>query len=150
MSNRFIIHRGELVFEEDCLLIKDGQPAWFRIASIVSLIAIMLYGVLVIIKYFRGDDSSDLWIGVTIISLGIPAMIVQSKISYDSKIEYKHIRSIKIRRNLTDQLLADILLNNRKKRRIVLDSEDLGRFGRDHLDKLIEEFNDKQVQTIPA
>ena len=77
-------------------------------------------------------------------------MIVQSKISYDSKIEYKHIRSIKIRRNLTDQLLADILLNNRKKRRIVLDSEDLGRFGRDHLDKLIEEFNDKQVQTIPA
>jgi len=110
----------------------------------------MLYGVLVIIKYFRGDDSSDLWIGVTIISLGIPAMIVQSKISYDSKIEYKHIRSIKIRRNLTDQLLADILLNNRKKRRIVLDSEDLGRFGRDHLDKLIEEFNDKQVQTIPA
>jgi len=150
MSNRFIIHRGELVFEEDCLLIKDGQPAWFRIASIVSLIAIMLYGVLVITKYFRGDDSSDLWIGVTIISLGIPAMIVQSKISYDSKIEYKHIRSIKIRRNLTDQLLADILLNNRKKRRIVLDSEDLGRFWRDHLDKLIEEFNDKQVQTIPA
>lgn len=148
MKDIFIIHKGELIFEEDCLLINDGQPAWFKTISIISLIAILLYGVLIIVKDFRGNDPANLWIGITIICLGIPAMVVQSKISYVNRIEYRHIRKIKIRRNLTDQLFADIILDTGTKRRIMLDREDLGQFGRDHLDELIKAFNDKQLPTV--
>jgi len=150
MKNKFDIHKGELLFEEECLHIHDRQPAWFKTISMISLIAILLYGVISIVKGLRENDTANLWISVAIISLGIPAMVVQSRISYDNRIEYKYIRKIKIHRNLTDQLLADIILDTGKKRRIILDEEDFGQFGRDHLDELVEAFNGRQLPAVLA
>ena len=147
MKKDFVIHDGELSVEDNYLQINDQQPRWFKIGSQVGLIPAILYGVLIIIKYFRTGDPFDLWPGVAIVVLGIPALIVQSKIIYDSRIDYKDIRRIVIKRNLTDQLTGDIILRTGRKRRVIVDQQDLGRFERDHLGELVEALGAKGLVT---
>jgi len=83
-----------------------------------------------------------------LVVLGIPAMVVQSKIIYDSRIEFRDIRRIIIKRNLTDQLIADIILQSGKKRRVMPDQQNLGRFESDHLSELVEVFDARKLATI--
>ena len=147
MKKDFVIHDGELSIEDNYLQINDHQPRWFRIGSQVGLISAILYGVLIIIKYFSTGDPFDLWPGIVIVVLGIPAMIIQSKISYDSTLDYRDIRRIVVKRNLTEQLIGDIILHSGKKRRVILDQQGLGRFERDHLSELIEELGVKNIVT---
>jgi len=147
MNNNFITYDGELSIEENYLQINDHQPRWFKFISQVSIISALLYGVLIIIKYFRSGDPFDLWPGIALVVLGIPAWVAGSKIIYDSRIDYKDIRRIVIKRNLAERLFADIILHTGKKRRVILDQEDLGRFGRDHLDDLVEALSAKKLVT---
>jgi hypothetical protein len=49
--------------------------------------------------------------------------------------------------NLAERLFTDIILHTGRKRRVILDQEDLGRFGRDHLDELVEALSAKKLVT---
>ena len=147
MKKDFVIHDGELSIEDNYLQINDHQPRWFRVGSQVGLISAILYGVLIIIKYFRTGDPFDLWPGIVIVVLGIPAMIVQSKIIYDSTLDYRDIRRIVIKSNMSGQLIGDVILHSGKKRRVILDQQDLGRFERDHLRELVEALRAKELVT---
>ncbi len=89
MTNTFVTFDGELSVEETYLQINDHQPRWFKVAIWMSLISALLYGVLIIIKYFSTGDPFDLWPGIALVVLGIPAMVVQTKIIYDSRIEIR-------------------------------------------------------------
>jgi hypothetical protein len=138
MKKDFVIYNGYLSVKDDYVQIDDHQPRWFKIGSQVSIISAILYGVLIIIKYFRTSDPFDLWPGIAMVAMGMPAMVVQSKIIYDRRIDFRNIRRIIIKRNLTDQLIADIILHNGKKRRVILDQNDLRRFESAHLHELTE------------
>jgi len=148
MTDNFITYDGEVLIENNHLQINDRQFKWHKPLSIGSLVAIVLYGVLIIIKYFKTGDPFDLWPGIIIIVLGIPALIVQSRIIYDNKINFKDIKRIVVRHNLANHLFADIILHTGKKRRLMLDREDLGQFERNHLDALVEALRKKKLATV--
>lgn len=146
MKKTFQTYSGEISFEDSHLQIHDNQPKWFKTASLVSIIAVILYGIILIIRFFKTNDPFDLWPGLVMVILGIPAVIVQWRITYIDRIAYDDIIRVKIHRNIANHLFADIIIHNGKKRRIVPDKEDLGRFDRDHLDELIEALNNKRLK----
>ncbi|NLE36348.1 MAG: hypothetical protein GX622_14725 [Bacteroidales bacterium] len=148
MKKIFQTYSGEISFEENHLQINDNQPKWLKATSLAAIISAVIYGILLIAKFSGTNDPFDFWPGLLMVILGIPAGIVQWRITYIDRIAYDDMRSVKIHRNMANHLFADIKIHTGMKRRIVLDEEDLGRFSRDHLDELLKVFNKKRVPII--
>ncbi|MCB0801189.1 MAG: hypothetical protein KDB91_11855 [Bacteroidales bacterium] len=148
MKKVFLTYSGEISFEDSHLQIYDNQPKWLKAVSLATIFSAILYGILLIVRFFKTDDPFDLWPGLVMVVLGIAAVIVQWRISYIGRIAYDDIIRVKIHRNIANHLFADIIIRSGKKRRIVLDEDDLGRFGRDHLDELIEALNNRKLKVI--
>jgi len=147
MKTHFIIHKGELSFEDNCIEINDKKSKRTKSFTILNSIFPVLYGILIIIKYFKTNDPFDLWPGLILVILGIPGLIIQNKITFISKINFHEIDRVIIKSNFSNSLIADFKISNGKKRRVILDFADLGRFEKFSLDDFVKNLSDKNIKT---
>ena len=147
MKTHFIIHKGELSFEDNCIEINDKKSKRTKSFTILSSIFPVLYGILIIIKYFKTNDPFDLWPGLILVILGIPGLIIQTKMTFINKINFVEIDRVIIKSNFSNSLIADFKISNGKKRRVILDFADLGRFEKFSLDDFVKNLSDKNIKT---
>ena len=147
MKTQFIIHKGELSFEDNCIEINDKKSKRTKSFTILSSIFPVLYGILIIIKYFKTNDPFDLWPGLILVTLGIPGLIIQTKMTFINKINFHEIDRVIIKSNFSNSLIADFIISNGKKRRVILDFVDLGRFEKFSLDDFVKNLSDKNIKT---
>ena len=147
MKTHFIIHKGELSFEDNCIEINDKKSKRTKSFTILSSIFPVLYGILIIIKYFKTNDPFDLWPGLILVILGIPGLIIQNKMTFINKINFHEIDRVIIKSNFSNSLIADFIISNGKKRRVILDFADLGRFEKFSLDDFVKNLSDKNIKT---
>ena len=147
MKTQFIIHKGELSFEDNCIEINDKKSKRTKSFTILSSIFPVLYGILIIIKYFKTNDPFDLWPGLILVILGIPGLIIQNKMTFINKINFHEIDRVIIKSNFSNSLIADFIISNGKKRRVILDFADLGRFEKFSLDDFVKNLSDKNIKT---
>ena len=147
MKTQFIIHKGELSFEDNCIEINDKKSKRTKSFTILSSIFPVLYGILIIIKYFKTNDPFDLWPGLILVTLGIPGLIIQTKMTFINKINFVEIDRVIIKSNFSNSLIADFIISNGKKRRVILDFADLGRFEKFSLDDFVKNLSDKNIKT---
>jgi len=147
MKTHFIIHKGELSFEDNCIEINDKKSKRTKSFTILSSIFPVLYGILIIIKYFKTNDPFDLWPGLILVILGIPGLIIQNKMTFINKINFHEIDMVIIKSNFSNSLIADFKISNGKKRRVILDFADLGRFEKFSLDDFVKNLSDKNIKT---
>jgi predicted nucleic acid-binding Zn ribbon protein len=147
MKTHFIIHKGELSFEDNCIEINDKKSKRTKSFTILSSIFPVLYGILIIIKYFKTNDPFDLWPGLILVTLGIPGLIIQTKMTFINKINFLEIDRVIIKSNFSNSLIADFKISNGKKRRVILDFADLGRFEKFSLDDFVKNLSDKNIKT---
>ena len=147
MKTHFIIHKGELSFEDNCIEINDKKSKRTKSFTILSSIFHVLYGILIIIKYFKTNDPFDLWPGLILVILGVPGLIIQNKMTFINKINFHEIDMVIIKSNFSNSLIADFKISNGKKRRVILDFADLGRFEKFSLDDFVKNLSDKNIKT---
>ena len=147
MKTQFIIHKGELSFEDNCIEINDKKSKRTKSFTILSSIFPVLYGILIIIKYFKTNDPFDLWPGLILVTLGIPGLIIQTKMTFINKINFHEIDRVIIKSNFSNSLIADFIISNGKKRRVILDFADLGGFEKFSLDDFVKNLSDKNIKT---
>jgi predicted nucleic acid-binding Zn ribbon protein len=147
MKTHFIIHKGELSFEDNCIEINDKKSKRTKSFTILSSIFPVLYGILIIIKFFKTNDPFDLWPGLILVILGVPGLIIQNKMTFINKINFHEIDMVIIKSNFSNSLIADFKISNGKKRRVILDFADLGRFEKFSLDDFIKNLSDKNIKT---
>jgi predicted nucleic acid-binding Zn ribbon protein len=147
MKTHFIIHKGELSFEDNCIEINDKKSKRTKSFTILSSIFPVLYGILIIIKYFKTNDPFDLWPGLILVILGVPGLIIQNKMTFINKINFHEIDMVIIKSNFSNSLIADFKISNGKKRRVILDFADLGRFEKFSLDDFVKNLSDKNIKT---
>jgi hypothetical protein len=147
MKTHFIIHKGELSFVDNCIEINDKKSKRTKSFTILSSIFPVLYGILIIIKYFKTNDPFDLWPGLILVILGVPGLIIQNKMTFINKINFHEIDMVIIKSNFSNSLIADFKISNGKKRRVILDFADLGRFEKFSLDDFVKNLSDKNIKT---
>jgi hypothetical protein len=146
MKTHFIIHKGELSFEENYIEINDKKSKRTKSFTVLSSIFPVLYGILIIIKYFKTNDPFDLWPGIILVTLGIPGLIIQTKMTFIKKINFLEIDKVIIKSNFSNSLIADFKISNGKKRRVILDFADLSRFEKFSLDDFVKNLSDKNIK----
>jgi hypothetical protein len=147
MKTRFIIHNGELSFSDNCIEINDKKSRWTKIFTMFSSICALLYGIIIIIKYFKTNDPFDLWPGLIIVTLGIPSIMFQTKMTFVNKIYFHEIDRVIIKSNMSNSFIADFMVSEGKKRRVILDFADLGRFEKFSLDDFVKTLNENNIKT---
>jgi hypothetical protein len=147
MKANFKIHKGELSFTDNSIEINDKNSRRTKILTIFNSVCVVFYGIVIIIKYFKTNDPFDLWPGLIIVTLGIPGIIFQTRISFVNKIRYNEIETVIIKYTISNFFVADFMLSNGKKRRVVLDFADIARFGKFSLEDLTKTLNENSIKT---
>jgi hypothetical protein len=147
MKTRFIIHNGELFFADSYLEINDKKSKITKSFTILSSICAVFYGILIIIKYFKTNDPFDFWPGLIIVTLGIPGLIIQTKMTFIKKIHFHEIDRVIIKSDISNSFIADFIISNGKKRRVILDFADLGRFKKFFLEDFVKTLTNKNIKT---
>ena len=147
MKTHFIIHKGELSFSDNYIEINDKSSKWTKRFTVFNTICAVFYGILLLIKYFKTNDPFDLWRGLIVVTLGIPGLIIQSKITFINKIKYHEIEKVIIKTSISNYFIADFIISDKKKRRVILDYADLSRFKKFSLDDFVKNLGDKNVRT---
>ncbi len=146
MKTNFIIHQGELSFMDNLININDKNYRWTKPLLLFSGICVVFYGILIIIKYFKTNDPFDLWPGIILVTLGIPSLIFnQIRITFINQIQYLDIKRVIIKYTFANQYIAIFTLSNSKKRRVILDYNDEGRFEKFSLKDFINALNANDV-----
>ena len=146
MKTNFIIHQGEISFMDNLIKINDKNSKWSKPLLLFSGLCAVLYGILIIIKYFKTNDPFDLWPGIILVTLGIPSLILnQIRITFVNQIQYRDIKKVIIKYTFLNQYIAVFALSNSKKRRVILDQNDEGRFEKFSLKDFINALNANDV-----
>ncbi len=148
MKTNFTIHQGEISFMDKVINIHDKNSKWSKPFILFSGICAVLYGTAIIIKYFKTNDPFDLWPGIAIVTIGIPSLIFnQIRITFINQIQYRDIKKVIIKYTFANQYIAVFTLTNSKKRRVILDYNDEGRFEKFSLKDFINALNTNDVIT---
>lgn len=119
-----LLSSGKLNFNVNRVEILDKAKR-SRIVVFFMMISSGLYGISSIISYEKTGDEFMLYSGIVIlvlIGLGL-IMVLFRKRSYEKTITYQEINRVKVKRNDLYQLKVEILLKNKRKRRISLKDE---------------------------
>ena len=145
MKNNYSVYEGHLIFGSESVRINDNNPKWIRFINILMPFLAIATGITYLISYSIHYSRFSLWTGLLFILLGIPVFFMQSKISYERNLDYKNIKKVRIKSNLFNLLMADFYLSNGKKRRVILDQDDLCKFENNSLNDFIRTMESKSI-----
>jgi hypothetical protein len=148
MRKSFVIHKGEIIFEDELIQINDKTYKWERYTSLIFGCAAIVFALMFLLEYFRSEGSSEFGLlpFTLIFILGIPAIVYRLKLSYSAQLNYNEIRKVIIRDNSFGLFIADFILTDSKKRHVVLDINKGCNFERSSLTDFVKLLKDKQIE----
>lgn len=128
MKQTFKLKKGEILFDENKIVIKDDAKKQRWILSLILCLA-TFYSAMTFLKYFKTGDKFDFWYGLIISLLGILTLTIWLLRSVKSEISLKEVKSMKLNQRFSNKFL-DIKLKNNKLRRVIRadNSEELDKY----------------------
>jgi hypothetical protein len=117
MKQTFKLKKGEILFEEDKIIINDDAKKQKWMLSLIICFG-TIYGIETFLKYFKTGDNFDFWYGLIIGLVGILTLIIWLLRSVRSEISLDEVKSMKVRQRNGNKFL-DISLKNNKLRRVI-------------------------------
>jgi hypothetical protein len=116
MNNTFELKKGKLVFEADKIVISDnaGYEKWYRLFSFTML---LFLGISFSVKYLRTGEDSSLRTGLLFTVVSLVNFAFEYFKSSRSEISYKDVKSFKVNRIFSRDVLF-IRMHNNKTRRV--------------------------------
>lgn len=112
MKNTFELKKGSLVFEDDKIVIADNASYQKRMRLISSGLLVVL-GIFNLTKYFKIQDTQILLTGLLVTICGLFLIVSALRMSVQSEIYLKDVKSLKVRRVFFREFLYIKLMNNR-------------------------------------
>ena len=116
MKQTFKLKKGEILFDEDKIIIKDDAKKQKWMLSLILCLGIIL-GIETFLKYFKTGDNFDFWFGLIIGLIGILTLIIWLLRSVRSEIFFNEVKSMKVRQ-INGNKFLDINLKNNRLRRV--------------------------------
>lgn len=128
MKQTFKLKKGEILFEDEKIIIQDDAKKQKWILSLILCFG-ATYGILTFLKYFKTGSQFDFWVGLIIGLLNISILLIWLLRSIKSEIYLDTIKSMKLKQKFSNKILDIKLKNNRIRRVICVDNEEeLGNF----------------------
>jgi hypothetical protein len=112
MKNTFELRKGSLVFEDDKITITDNASYQKRMRLISSGLLVVL-GVYNLTKYFETQNTEILITGSLVLVSGMILVISALRMSVQSEIFLKDVKSLKVKRILFKEFLQIKLTSNK-------------------------------------
>lgn len=132
MKQAFKLKKGEIIFEDEKIIIKDDAKKQKWILSLILCFG-ATYGIFTFLKYFKSGSQFDFWFGLIIGLLNISVLLIWLLRSIKSEIYLDTVKSMKIKQRFSNKFLDIKLKNNRVRRVIRVENEN-------ELGKLIEVY----------
>jgi len=116
MKKTFVLKKGEITFDEDKILINDYSKK-DNIKTIIFSAIWIFYGITLIVKYTKTQDSFMLWSGIALIAGHLWLLIRTIRRSTDEVIKLEDVQSIKIENQLTNDFI--VIKHNEGKYRVI-------------------------------
>ena len=117
MKQIFKLKKGEILFDEDKIIIKDDAKKQKWMLSLTIFLG-TIYGIVTFLKYFKTGDNFDFWYGLIIGLVGILTLILWLLRSVTSEIFLDEVKSMKLKQRFNNKFL-DIRLKNNRLRRVI-------------------------------
>jgi hypothetical protein len=114
----FKLTKGEIIFEEDKIIIKDDAKKQKWLSSISPFMGIMILTLLSLKSYNTGEQF-QFWFGFIFILLGILLLTILLLRSVKSEISLNDVKSMRIKQGLFSNNFLDIKLVNNRLRRVI-------------------------------
>jgi hypothetical protein len=116
MKQTFKHNKGEILFDEDKIIIKDDakKQKWF--SSLITGMGTMVL-ILNFLKSYKTGAQFEFWFELIFIVIGIPLLTILLLRSARSEIALKDVKSMKIKQLFGNKFL-DIKLNSNRLRRV--------------------------------
>ena len=118
MKHTFKLKKGEILFDDDKIIIKDDAKKQRGLALLSSSMW-TIYGTLSVLRYFKTGDQFLLWTGLFIGIAHFVVFILNLRRTVKSEIPFDGIKSIKVKQRFSNEFL-DIKLKNSRLRRVIL------------------------------
>lgn len=145
MKESFGIEKGEIIFDENHVEILDDMRPWHRYQAFITGGLGFILAVIFLLRYFREGESWYLIVFALMLAMGIPGSFISYRMCYDRQVKYCDIMVVRIQDNFAGQLVADIILKNRRKRQVILDRDRLSQFERTRLDHFTRVLKSKGI-----
>ncbi len=123
MKQTFKLKKGEILFDEDKIIITDDAKKQKRILTAILCFG-AIYGFLTLLKFNETGDQTFLWFGLLICFLNILVLIPWLLRSVRSQVSLDEVKSMKVRQRIGNKFLDINLKNNRLRRVIRVDNSD--------------------------
>ncbi len=130
MRQTFKLKKGEILFDNDKIIIKDDAKKQKWILSLILCLG-TIYCIETFLKYFKTGDKFNFLYGLIVGLIGILTLIIWLLRSVKSEILLTDVKSIKLKHRFSNKFLDIKLKNNRLRRVIRVDNSA-------ELDKYIE------------
>ena len=122
MKQIFKLKKGEIVFDEDKIIIKDDAKKQKWMLSLI-LCSGTFIGITFFLKYFKTGDQFDYWFALLAGLLNILVLIILLLRSVKSELSWDEVKSMKVRQRNGNKFLDINLKNNRLRRVSQVDNE---------------------------
>jgi len=128
MKQTFKLKKGEIVFDEDKIIIKDDAKKQKWMLSLIFCSG-TFSGIMFFLKYFKTGDQFEYRIGLFAGLLNIIGLIILLLRSIKSELSWDEVKSLKPNQRFNNEFL-DIRLKNNRLRRVsqVENIEELDQF----------------------
>ena len=116
MDNTFELKKGKLVFEEDKIVITDNAR-YERRYRLISSSILILFGLYELIKYLGKSEMFSFRFGLLMGASGLVNLAFEYFKSSQNEIYYKDVKSLKVNRIFSSDVLF-IRMHNNKTRRV--------------------------------
>jgi hypothetical protein len=118
MTQTFKLKKGEILFDDDKIIIKDDAKKQ-RNLTLLSSSMWTIYGTTSVLRYFKTGDQFLLWTGLFIGIAHFVIFILNLRRTVKSEIPFDGIKSLKVKQRFSNEFL-DIKLKNSRLRRVIL------------------------------
>lgn len=115
MIQTFKLKKGEILFGEDKIIIKDDAKWQKWSGSMITFLGTM-YFIESFLKSYKNGTLFDFWYALIFIFLGIPLLTILLLRSVRSEISLNNVKSMKIKQRFSIKFLDIKLVNNRLRR----------------------------------
>ena len=112
MSQTFKLLKGEIIFDEDKIIIKDDAMKKKWITSLLFLLP-SIYAIRSFVRSLQAGDQFDYWYGLILGSLGIIFFVVVLLSSVRSEIPLNEVKSMQLKQRFGNKFLVIKLKSNR-------------------------------------
>jgi len=123
MTQTFKLKKGEILFDEDKIVITDDakKHKWINTAAYGYL---TFFGFLILFKFSKTGDQTYLWLGLLICLSSVWPLILSLFMTARSEISFDEVKSMKVKQRNKEYFLDIKLKNNRLRRVARIESSD--------------------------